>query len=271
MHHAFIDKVWRQWQQASGRGNDFGGRQPALMGAEVNLNTPMEPWGTTERDTLQRLSDCVEYENQDGSMVSRSISSVSLPPLTRQEKSSSRSQRIVVKEIAYSRQVVPDVDDETKGTYLLDIAEEKANRPGTYGEKVRRAVIVKRSCVAAMKKLGVSPSFISLWERLEGYRLLVSPYERVNLDDEDVAEEAADTGNTAKSAEEGKAEKAAIENGRDPSSVKGTKENSPINVIEEEIEYPRVVTATKPAPTTNTETIPMASPDMIDEFPAYRS
>lgn len=72
MHHAFIDKIWREWQQAGG-GNEFNGQHPANGGQTVNENTRMQPWGTTAKETLERISSCVQYTNPGGGVTSRKL------------------------------------------------------------------------------------------------------------------------------------------------------------------------------------------------------
>jgi hypothetical protein len=51
-HHAFIDKLYREWEQAS-PSNKF---MP-----DAALDTVMQPWGLTARDVLSKITPCVRY------------------------------------------------------------------------------------------------------------------------------------------------------------------------------------------------------------------
>jgi hypothetical protein len=62
-HHAYIDMIWRRWQEA-GAGNKFGG--VARNGAPASLDTQMNPFGRTVRHILMEISSCVRYESSGG-------------------------------------------------------------------------------------------------------------------------------------------------------------------------------------------------------------
>jgi hypothetical protein len=51
-HHAFIDKLYLDWEQASAA-NKF---TPANI-----LDTPMDPWGLTARQVQTLITPCVQY------------------------------------------------------------------------------------------------------------------------------------------------------------------------------------------------------------------
>jgi hypothetical protein len=68
-HHAFIDKVYREWEQASSA-NVFSG---------ASLDTVMNPWGRTARRVLSEVTPCVQYAS-DGTGARAALAS--LPPDT---------------------------------------------------------------------------------------------------------------------------------------------------------------------------------------------
>lgn len=223
MHHAFIDKLWREWQQgkdgAPGRGNDFGGRQPADVnqnGFMVSSSTIMEPWGTSAQDTLDRISGCVGYANADGSVVSRKIA---LPSSVHQNgyvvSDTNRKETKGVAQVNY--EVVPVITEEEKDDLQLEVAKEKIQDPKAYEAKVLRANQVTTSCVEALKELRFPESYIALYQRLEGYGLLKEG--GVDLGDVNAAKEAENTGNIDILVIEGEEEKEAIEQGKDLGEV----------------------------------------------------
>lgn len=59
LHHAFVDKIWRDWQLA-GAQNKFGGFH---RGTPVSINERMRPlrWGRTVAQIMGSISTCVEY------------------------------------------------------------------------------------------------------------------------------------------------------------------------------------------------------------------
>lgn len=240
MHHAFIDKVWREWQQGSGetpgRGNNFGGRQPydeREHGYHVDLNTRIQPWNISVHDALERISGCVQYSNVHGSVVSRDI--ILAPTDVHQvgnggeeasvtRRSNSKGTRQI------DSDVIPVITEKKKDEYQLVVAKEKIENPKKYEEKVLKAERVRESCVESLKKLNCPTSFIETFQRLEAYGLLVA--ESVDFADVEVCKEAAATGSTEKIVAEGEAEKVAIEEGKDLGEVniEKTDETKPTSV-----------------------------------------
>lgn len=128
-------------------------------------------------------------------------------------------------------EVVPVISEAEKDDRQLEIAEKKIQDPEGYEAKVLKADRVKNTCVAALRELKFPESYIELFQRLEGYVLLVAG--GVDLGDAEVAQEAAESGNTDIIVAEGKEEKEAIEHGNDLGSVnpKKTSETESYSVV----------------------------------------
>jgi tyrosinase len=86
-HHGFIDKIWRDWQDA-GNGNAFGGTHPNRACSLDGV--VMEPFGRTVRQMFNQISDCSSYQpSSSGGPTTRALTmgairqpSVSGPSLT---------------------------------------------------------------------------------------------------------------------------------------------------------------------------------------------
>lgn len=77
LHHAFIDKIWRDWQLA-GAGNKFDG---VHRGIRVSTSAVMRPsvWGRTVSDILNGISTCVRYQEPISRSSKRAFSAFSAP------------------------------------------------------------------------------------------------------------------------------------------------------------------------------------------------
>lgn len=60
LHHAFVDKVWRDWQ-LSGGDNKFDGFHDGVRVSRTHVLSPRD-WGRTVDDVLGSLSECVKYQ-----------------------------------------------------------------------------------------------------------------------------------------------------------------------------------------------------------------
>ncbi|KAK9761349.1 hypothetical protein K7432_013817, partial [Basidiobolus ranarum] len=61
MHHAFIDKIWADWQDANPWiANDYSGVNK-MDGSQATLNDPLDPFGYTVADIVSTTSLCYRY------------------------------------------------------------------------------------------------------------------------------------------------------------------------------------------------------------------
>jgi hypothetical protein len=191
LHHAFIDKVWREWQQRSG-GNEFSGTQG---GRSVSRSSTMAPWGRSAGSVLDTLSRCVKYRNGNGFIVNRDV----------------------VMDRAVERQVAtPTIAKSQKDAYQLVVAEEKVKNPEAYMTKVKECDALVKSTVEACKMVGFTGEYLASWQKTEG---LVQLAYGVDLADVDLVNKPV-----AAIAAEGKAEKEAIQTG-DDSKLKAAKKD----------------------------------------------
>lgn len=256
-HHAFVDRLWAEWQNQGG-GNHFGGLQPAfeedgVQPVEVTLDSPMRPWGTTAREVLNEVSDCVRYAGGEGDVARQVVDSENLGRnIVRQGGYNTNTntgglrkkfvspfvEDAVAANAAWNAnvtvmfefmnfRVVPRLTRERKKGYQLTVANEKIQTPQAYKALVRKAVELTDVTVDAMRKLGNSEASVGRFARLCSKAKLQNGVDLVDADiinktDEEVVEE-------------GRKEKAAIESG-DESSLKAAKkdEASPVTVATED-------------------------------------
>jgi Common central domain of tyrosinase len=57
-HHAFIDKIWHDWQRSAGNLRKFGGIHG---GQAATLQSKMAPWNRSVQQILDELEPCVSY------------------------------------------------------------------------------------------------------------------------------------------------------------------------------------------------------------------
>ncbi|ORX89317.1 Di-copper centre-containing protein [Basidiobolus meristosporus CBS 931.73] len=61
MHHAFIDKIWADWQEENPRiAMDYSGFNP-VNDRQATLNDPLDPFGYTVGDVIDTTSLCYRY------------------------------------------------------------------------------------------------------------------------------------------------------------------------------------------------------------------
>jgi Common central domain of tyrosinase len=250
MHHAFVDKVWRQWQQAGG-GNNFNGNHPAVGGSPVGLDTVLQPWGRTARDILERISGCVQYANMGS--VTRTF--VETPQSVRQEnvgngshagvggngidkiprttgdgidstpestgESAANTSSIVMGGTAAPTSanvsVVPVLSSAEKLGYQYEVAKEKIDNADVYKNKVQAAVAVIDATKQSCQNFEFPPDYIAIFQRVESFALL-----KTGLDLADA--EVAANSSTEQIRQEGIKEKAAIEQGNN-SALKAAKKD----------------------------------------------
>jgi hypothetical protein len=200
LHHAFIDRVWREWQQRTG-GNSFNGvqsvREPgrADRAETMTRSSVMLPWGRTAGSVFDGISGCVSYRNGNGFILNREV---------------------VMGEAVEREIATPVIAKSEKDGYQLVVAEEKEQNPEVYIEKVKQADDLVKATVEACKKVGFTGEYLVAWQKIEG---LVQLAAGVDLADVDAVDMPA-----AEVAAEGKVEIAAIQAG-DDSMLKDSKKD----------------------------------------------
>lgn len=182
MHHAYIDMVYREWQNRGG-GNQFTGEH---SGAPVTAETVMTPFGRTAGSVINGISNCVQYSG------SPSIAAVS------------RQQSGEGGELSGGNgDIVPRISKTRKLKLQLRVARKKVDDADGYKTLVDDAVKQKEACKAAALKWGMSEEQVEAYERTQS---LVELEQGVDISEPEVVEESA-----AEVAEEGSKELVALE------------------------------------------------------------
>jgi hypothetical protein len=143
-HHAYIDMIWRRWQDA-GAGNKFGGT--GSDGAGATLNQVMNPYGRSVRSILEGISRCVRYESAGGSVRQASSGPVHMPPAV--QEATVRAEPIKFESI------------EEKRAAQLELANVKADDPARAINQTLEAASARETTIAAMRKFGFSEAAIA--------------------------------------------------------------------------------------------------------------
>lgn len=147
-HHAFVDKIWWDWQRTAGNGGKFGGMHG---GGPASLNTRMLPWGRTVREIIEELSPCIEYAS--GAMQA---SRMSIPVLERAaavQQSTAEAKPAKIETILAKRKV------------QKNIAEKKIMSPSLYKKELKEALAVLNALKSSLRRIRAPPSFIDRVEK----------------------------------------------------------------------------------------------------------
>lgn len=147
-HHAYIDAIYREWQNAGG-GNQFTG---AHSGIPVNAQTVMQPFGRQAGGVLAGISSCVSYVG-GGFSISRQVVF---------------GNAIAVAQGAIrggDGDVVKKITKEAKTNLLLVVAEKKIRNPGLYKFEVKQAVEKVASIKKAALEFGISSANVVAFEK----------------------------------------------------------------------------------------------------------
>jgi Common central domain of tyrosinase len=143
-HHAYVDMIWRLWQQ-NGGGNKFGGTDSDDVGA--TLDRVMNPYGRTVRSILEGISTCVRYESAGGPMRQATEYTGTLAGALQEAK-------VEAAPITFN-----SVEEKRKAQ--LKLANAKVEDPGLAILKTREAARAQETNIAAMRKFGFSEADIS--------------------------------------------------------------------------------------------------------------
>jgi tyrosinase len=153
-HHAYVDMIWRRWQDA-GAGNKFGGTD--RNGAGATLDQVMNPYGRTVRSILEGISGCVRYESAGGSVRQAVSGPVPMPS--------------AVQEATVRPEPVKFESIEEKRAAQLELANVKADDPARAINQTLEAASARETNIAAMRKFGYSEAeiatFIASFKALE--------------------------------------------------------------------------------------------------------
>jgi hypothetical protein len=139
-HHAFIDKIWREWQVEGGNGDIFDGVQNNPWRTACLDCEPMRPFGRTVRQILSGISVCVTYqETSTRPAIFRPASRIVLGTSVRQTGSANKAGCV-------------QLESQNQKKQLLDvIANEKISSPCDYRNRVLNASKVRMSTISATK------------------------------------------------------------------------------------------------------------------------
>jgi hypothetical protein len=137
-HHAFVDKIWREWQVQGGNGNRFDGihnnpKRYVCLDCE-----PLRPFGRTVRQILLGISNCVTYQET-------STRSPLFKPSARTLVDTNVRQAAAMS-VSGCFQLDSEVQ---KKKVLYEIATQKIEDPCTYRQKVLNASKVRASSIYA--------------------------------------------------------------------------------------------------------------------------
>lgn len=191
-HHAFIDKIWWDWQRTDGNGGKFGGTHGP---SPASLDTRMLPWGRTVREIIEELSTCIRYVG--GGIGSSRMIIPTLERATAVQQSTTKVEPAKIKNIPVKRKV------------QKMIAEKKISRPRLYVTELTEAVAVLNAMKRALQKIKAPPSFI---HRAEKSYMVVEQMIGVDIEDAWLLTTEPDTAVM----EDGKRDMNALEKGMAP-------------------------------------------------------
>jgi Common central domain of tyrosinase len=200
-HHAFIDKIWHDWQRSAGNLRKFGG---VHGGRAATLQKRLGPWNRSVRQILDELEPCVSYAGS-GPASRIFVQSSSL---------------VVVQEASSVAEPAKVRDMETKREAQLRVAKNKVRDPKEYRKEVEESAAALRAMKRAQAILGVPDAVI---QRSEETFKVIELKLGVDLKDLPTLNASSD----AEIVAQGKKEVAAIGAGRAPpgktddSDVKG--------------------------------------------------
>lgn len=203
-HHAFIDKVWRDWQLA-GAGNKFGGLH---FNRPASLDTALNPWGRTVRQILEGISDCVTYQ-ESPDRPPRATPVTAARFAERQSLFNATFLRQVREEAAATAEPVKLDTYQDKRIAQKEVAEEKINDPLGYRTKCLAAETEKNAIDAACVVAGFPRDMIERVKKsYEALKLLTG----VNVKDAPVIAQAS----TEEIKQEGEEQAAKLDAGEAP-------------------------------------------------------
>jgi Common central domain of tyrosinase len=136
-HHAFVDKIWSEWQLIGGNGNAFGGTHNNPI-REVCLDcermTPLQ-FGRTVRQILDGISTCVTY--QETSTRIPPIARLLIDSFVRETRNSSDPGAMKLETKSQKEQL------------LSIIADSKVDNPSKYRLRVLNATKVRDTCITS--------------------------------------------------------------------------------------------------------------------------
>lgn len=178
MHHAYVDRVYGEWQNRGG-GNSFTGEHG---GVAVNAQTVMVPFGRQAGAILTGISQCVSYVGGGGT-VSRQVQ---IGAVTRQSGRTPGG----------SGSIIAKMTKDMKRDLQLAISRKKVDNAAAYKEELRVAVEENNAAKSAAQRFGVSAENIDAYERTQaviclGKGIDISEPEVIGEDEAQVAAEGA--------------------------------------------------------------------------------
>lgn len=146
MHHAYIDRIYSQWQAAGG-GASFAGTHG---GVTVTDQTPMAPFARTAGTVLNGISQCTTYTNGGGS-----TRMAVLDPVVRPAETLSGGNDCLY----------PRMRRDEKKSLQVAVARKKVADPVAYQTELKAALKECDSCKYAAEKLGMSPTNVEAFVR----------------------------------------------------------------------------------------------------------
>jgi hypothetical protein len=134
-HHAFVDKIWSEWQLLGGNGNAFGGTHnnpTRSVCLDCERMTPIQ-FGRTVRQILNGISTCVTY--QETSTRPPAAARLLMDSFVRQTGNSSQPDSMKLETKSQKEQL------------LTIIADSKVQNPSKYRLRVLNATKVRDSCI----------------------------------------------------------------------------------------------------------------------------
>jgi hypothetical protein len=178
LHHAFIDKIWRDWQL-------YGN---ALKVEDINLDQVLQPWGKTARQVME-LSACVDYQAQLAAASNvQQDRAFAAAPTSAEEKFNTVGEKVAAQKV---------------------IAQKKMEEPAVYQTEVKEVLKREEDAQQAARSLGAPEDKIQA-SKATAENVLLKGDTKVDLADAGTVINA----NTQAIVASGKEDLKALENGK---------------------------------------------------------